>query len=279
MLTTNQLKLIQLRREQGKSKRLKTPPKWLHPNTAEREYTRELYQLTNDLKKLIKEVLIPQLPYLVAEVQIKTPDPIKQDDFLDRLRSIILTIKQAISPKVLETILEASKIGVDIARYNQTQYQKTVKSVFGIDIFENEPWLEDQLKLFSSQNSQLIRSIPDQELEQVSQLVERGLQEGSSIKDIEKDLIERFGITRRRAKLIARDQTAKLNASLTKLRQEQLGVEEYTWQTAGDERVRPTHRANDGKKFKWSSPPSTGHPGTAINCRCVAIPVLEGILE
>lgn len=279
MPTIQQLQLIAARKEKGRTKRLKNPPKWLFPSTAEREYTKELYQLTNELKKLIKEILIPQLPSLFVEVEIKTSDSVKNDDFLDRLKAIILTISQAIEPKVKETIFESKKIGVDIARYNQTQYQKTVKSVFGIDIFENEPWLVDQLKLFSSQNAQLIKSLPSQELEQVSQAIERGLQEGSPIKDIERELIQRFGITQRRAKLIARDQTSKLNASLTKLRQEQLGVEEYLWQTAGDERVRPTHKANDGKKFKWSNPPPTGHPGTAVNCRCVAIPVLEGILE
>ena len=80
--------------------------------------------------------------------------------------------------------------------------------------------------------------------------------------------------------LLSRDQTTKLNASLTKLRQESAGITEYIWQTAGDERVRPTHKANDGKKFNWDKPPAkTGHPGTDINCRCVAIPVMEGIIE
>jgi len=134
--------------------------------------------------------------------------------------------------------------------------------------------------LFSSQNAQLIRSLPEQELDQVAQIIERGLQEGSRFHSMTQSIQERFGITRRRAKLIARDQTSKLNASLTKLRQQELGVEEYVWQTAGDERVRATHRAHDGKKFRWDNPPkNTGHPGTDVNCRCVAVPVLEGLLD
>lgn len=94
------------------------------------------------------------------------------------------------------------------------------------------------------------------------------------------EIQKRFGMTSRRAKLIARDQTSKLNASLTKLRQQELGVEEYIWQTAGDERVRASHKAHDGKKFRWDHlPKETGNPGNDINCRCVAIPVLEGLLD
>jgi SPP1 gp7 family putative phage head morphogenesis protein len=136
------------------------------------------------------------------------------------------------------------------------------------------------LELFASQNAQLIKSLPEQELERVAGTVERGLQQGSRFTDVAKEIQKSFGITHRRAKLIARDQTTKLNASLTKLRQEEVGVEEYIWQTSGDERVRPTHRANDGKKFRWDSPPSkTGHPGHDVNCRCVARPVLDKILN
>jgi hypothetical protein len=49
----------------------------------------------------------------------------------------------------------------------------------------------------------------------------------------------------------------------------------YVWLTSGDEKVRPSHAANDGKIFYWSDPPSTGHPGEDINCRCVAVPYAD----
>lgn len=49
------------------------------------------------------------------------------------------------------------------------------------------------------------------------------------------------------------------------------GIEDYTWQTMEDSRVRPTHAANNGKKFKWNKPnPVTGKPGDQVNCRCYA---------
>jgi SPP1 gp7 family putative phage head morphogenesis protein len=280
MLSHNQLEQIRRRKKFSPTKKLKKPPKWIFPHSAERQYRKQLYELTFQLRKLIDEILVPQLPSLIQEVNILTPDGINTDGFIDKLLGLILTIEEAIQPKVEETIREAEKIGLQIAEFNQAQFEKITNSVFGLDLFVDQPWLQDQLKLFASQNSMLIKSIPIQELEQVAGMVERGLQEGSRFETFEDDLIKRFGITRRRAKLIARDQTTKLNASLTKLRQQELGVEEYIWQTAGDERVRATHRANDGKKFRWDNPPKeTGNPGTDVNCRCVAIPVLEGVLE
>ena len=82
--------------------------------------------------------------------------------------------------------------------------------------------------------------------------------------------------TKKRAKLIARDQTQKVNAAVTQGRQSNLGVTEYIWRTSSDERVRESHKSKNGKRFRWDSPPAdTGHPGQDIQCRCVAEPVIE----
>jgi SPP1 gp7 family putative phage head morphogenesis protein len=271
----NFLLQIQLRKAQEIKPKRGRPPKWLFPANAEKHYDKYLYSLVRELKNQIKQYLLPEIPSMILEVQKKTPND-RNDDYLSRLKSLIIFIGQNIQGKVNETILESEKIGLEIERFNKRQAQKTNESIFGIDIFVDEPWLSDQLKLFSSQNAQLIKSIPQQELERVAGDIERGLQQGVRFTEIAKGLQKSFGITHRRAKLIARDQTTKLNASLTRLRQEDVGVEEYIWQTSGDERVRPTHRANDGKKFRWDKPPSkTGHPGNDVNCRCVAIPVMN----
>lgn len=279
MISEAQKQAILARKGKGLKKKLKQPPEWLFPMSAEREYTRVLYSLTRELKILIKQLLIPALPQMIEEINYKTPDPVKADGAIESLNGILLTIQRLIQPKVEETKVKSDLIALQINAYNKRQFEKITKSVFGIDIFENDPWLVDQLKLFSSQNSELISSIPEEELFQVSGIVERGLQQGSRFETVAEDLIKRFGITRRRAKLIARDQTTKLNASLTKLRQQELGITHYRWVTAGDERVRETHRENAGKIFAWDDPPvKTGHPGSDVNCRCTARPILEGVI-
>jgi hypothetical protein len=36
---------------------------------------------------------------------------------------------------------------------------------------------------------------------------------------------------------------------------------------------------NEGRVFSWTDTPATGHPGSAYNCRCVAIPYVPGRTE
>lgn len=97
------------------------------------------------------------------------------------------------------------------------------------------------------------------------------------------------GVTMERARLIARDQTHKINTGITQQRQQALGIEEYIWRTSQDQRVvgnpaglyprgnhvHGNHYERDGKKFRWDDPPFDGHPGYAINCRCTADPVID----
>ncbi len=56
-------------------------------------------------------------------------------------------------------------------------------------------------------------------------------------------------------------------------------TDQYVWRTQHDERVRTSHRINDGRVFSWSDPPPTGHPGEDHNCRCEAVPFIPGQTE
>jgi GNAT superfamily N-acetyltransferase len=67
-----------------------------------------------------------------------------------------------------------------------------------------------------------------------------------------------------------------IEISLKALMDEQQRVTpRYVWLTSGDERVRASHAANDGKIFDWDDPPPTGHPGADYGCRCVAVPYAD----
>lgn len=83
---------------------------------------------------------------------------------------------------------------------------------------------------------------------------------------------DRVAIAERHAEFIARDQTVKMNGDANEIRQQDAGVLSYIWATSRDDRVRPTHVANEGQEFSWDDPPATGHPGDDYNCRCVPIP-------
>lgn len=75
-----------------------------------------------------------------------------------------------------------------------------------------------------------------------------------------------------RSRLIARDQTSKIHSALARARHAAAGATEYFWRTSGDERVRKSHRARDGKKQSYET--ADLHPGDDVQCRCVADPIL-----
>ena len=53
----------------------------------------------------------------------------------------------------------------------------------------------------------------------------------------------------------------------------------YIWRTRRDDKVRPSHAANNGRVFSWNDPPETGHPGEDYGCRCTAEPFLPSVDE
>lgn len=294
-------------KKNGELKKFKKPPAWLFPFSPERQYRAALYDFTFKIRTVVSTVLLPRIPRMLVEATLPYPDPVlprddsinsnRNDDFIDFLNETMAYIQILLEPSQTELIQMVPGFGFKIAVFNQIQYEKTVNSVLGVDIFLEEPWLKNQLELFANQNSQLIKNMTDNEMERVSGIVQRGLQEGSNYSSIAENIEKSFGITRRHAKLIARDQTSKLNGSLTKLRQQELGITEYRWQTSGDERVRASHRVLDGKICRWDDPTvyldeSTGkwvkrskiggtnvHTSQDVNCRCVPIPIIEGLFD
>lgn len=98
---------------------------------------------------------------------------------------------------------------------------------------------------------------------------------GARVEDLRDQLLARGNVSESRATLIARDQTYKLNAAVTRAHHEDAGVTSYWWSTSLDERVRPEHKDLEGQVFQYSAPSDEGNPGDPINCRCVAIPVFD----
>ncbi len=137
----------------------------------------------------------------------------------------------------------------------------------------------------------LIRSIPTECLTDVASIVAVSVQTGRDLGPLAKALEERFGLTRERAALIAHDQNNKATATITRVRQQELGIVQARWlHSAGGKVPRPehvafsngTHRGENHGPFydvakgafldgKWV------WPGTEINCRCVSISVLPGM--
>ena len=147
---------------------------------------------------------------------------------------------------------------------NKKRFYSAMNEAIGINlqtVIQNEG-LEDSLISSTNENVKLIKTIPQQYFDKIETIVFNGTMQGTRARSMISEIVEIGFSTSKRAKLIARDQTSKLNSALNRQRQENLGVEEYIWRTAGDDRVRDSHKRNNGKVFRWDDPPDeTGHPG------------------
>ncbi len=128
------------------------------------------------------------------------------------------------------------------------------------------------------ENLLLIQNVNRQQLAQLQTFLLRAFREGLPVATIEAEIARVLGVSVSRARLIARDQIGKLVGQLDRARQLQAGIEGFIWRTQADERVRPSHRALDGREFAWNAPPAIGTPGQPIQCRCTAEPILTAIV-
>lgn len=272
------LKQQVLMANKGKIK-IKRPKKWLYPMAAERSYQRELVAINKIFYDQVKQIIIPELNSLVAQSKSLRPDSTDSrldSSWVDQLKQLVdktyITFQSIVTPNKISNI--TSEQADKISLMNKEQFVKTIHSSLSVNPIMQEPYLETQLKIFQNQNTDLITKLGSDQKERVQQTLYSNLSQGNGIEKIEEELKKSEGIGENRARLIARDQTNKFNGQLTQLRQQELGITSYVWTTSQDERVRPTHRVLDGESFTWEKGPKIGHPGSEINCRCIAQPVI-----
>lgn len=158
-------------------------------------------------------------------------------------------------------------------------FYKSMQDAVGLNVggYVNETGLDKILEKAVADNVEQITDLVEEDKARVRRILNKSLitQRGKSAQ-LTTELLKGFKTDINQARFIARDQTQRLTNSLNEFRQQGAGITKYKWSTSNDGAVRPTHRANRNKIFRWDRPPAkTGHPGYDYNCRCVAIPVLE----
>lgn len=136
--------------------------------------------------------------------------------------------------------------------------------------------LRDVLEASIAENVSLIQSIPQQYLTQIEGHVMRSITQGFRMDRLVQDLEKQRGITKRRANIIARDQSRKAHAAIQRSRQLDLGITEGVWLHSGGGKVpRQSHKAFSGKVFDITKGHDFGDgfgpvlPAESPNCRCV----------
>jgi len=300
----------QLRFSRMKSKTLarraatKKPRPMQHPSGITLLYTNRILLFVKEWERLYRSIVDPQLESLAQKAYVQKPIQAgtKTDAWPDDLELLINQLALNIDDTIKDIESLALNIGQKTSEWNNTQWRKTMISVMGVDLFTQEPWLVDQIKSFAKQNVGLIKDISTQTVANVNQVITDGFQRGMRIESIRKEILSksklepgRFKKSATRAKLIARDQVAKMNGQLTQLRQEEIGVGRYTWRSSYDERVRQSHKNMNGRICRWDDATVVlsrdgkrwiqrssinginKHPGQDYQCRCTPEPMLEDL--
>lgn len=182
----------------------------------------------------------------------------------------------------------AKRLSAVAARNNRGAVdERLASSIYrslGVDIrptLQGEGPIAEAMDAAIQANVDLIVSIPRDYLDQVRGVVQKAWTDGVRHEDLIARIARIGQITQGRAKTIARDQTAKMNSSFNQVRQTSLGIERYEWVDSrlGRPRERDSHAAMRGTIQRWDKPPIVDgepvHPGQAINCMCVAIPIVN----
>jgi SPP1 gp7 family putative phage head morphogenesis protein len=256
-----------------------------YPENLEREYER----ITNTYMVLLNQTLAEYLPKIRSFIYESRTD-MRADsstDVFPLISQIFFMIKDNFVEKeaVFDLSGKIESLANQTHRMSVRQWKKTVHNTLGVDILEDYymgEFYREALTIWTQDNVGLIKTIPRGTLVSMQNIVEMGYQTGKSNTAIGKEIQEAYGIEKRHAQFIARDQMAKLNADITRTQQKDAGIEEYEWSTSRDSRVRERHKELDGKRFKWGHPPIVdkrtmrrGEPGEDYNCRCVALPIFN----
>jgi len=258
----------------------KNLPIWLFPLPIETIYRNALLELIDAQNKIIQTSLIPHLPSIALQRNEEVPEQFRADDYSDSVEELIaiLILLYASIPINIEALV--TKIGADVSIWNEVQYQKLIKSALGVNLFQREPFLNAALNSFIKENVTLINKMTTDQIDSIEGIMQRGFRTGLSSSEIATQIEKQIGVTKNKARFIARDQVGKLNGQLTGMRQTNLGITKYKWRTQLDNRVRPNHRTKEGVTFFWDNAPAdTGHPGEDFQCRCHAEPDFSTVFE
>lgn len=245
----------------------------LYPHRLEQRYQRDLLRVVRVAHVLLQDRLGRVLDRLGPGIDERA----RGDSAATDIREILRVVERV---RDLGALREASPDTAELlklaAAVDAHASAETLR-VIALDVTQGGK-LTAVLERWAAENASLITSISEQYLDEVAAKAQAAVQSGTLTRDLVREIEGRYGVARSRAELIARDQIGKLNGQITQQRQTSLGIEEFIWSTSKDERVRPSHAALEGRTFRWDDPPivdgERATPGSPIQCRCVAIPVL-----
>ena len=251
-----------------------------NPVSIEERYSRDLRTLSRQMAKETKAAVLELF---------RSPDA---KEFFAQDASIAIQARQMLnllSAKFTRLynrhaqILARRMVG-EVDDQSKAALMKSFKQLTGQVTLRMEEMPRDMFEAAIENNVLLIKSIPERYLSDVSGSVLRSITDpnGGGIGKLQQDLRKYEGISERKAKMIAMQETRRAYQNVNIERSKAAGVKKGIWiHTGGTKEPRPKHKAYNGQEFDLSKGAPIGDkgdwvlPSQEINCRCSWTPLFD----
>ena len=194
--------------------------------------------------------------------------------------AILLRLSKRVKRKLLKQF-DDSRIEAQIRktlgkvdRKTRDQFYARIAAKVGINVQDliAKEGMKAATNALILETRQWVTTLRDEALEKFTNNTLFAMSQGESLDTIVSQFDTIVSERKNHARFLARNQVQNYNSVTTKIRAQNLGITKAIWVTAGDERVRPSHEARDGKEFDlaeglYSSVDGKSLlPGTDYNC-------------
>lgn len=283
--------------------KLQTSKRKFRRGRAVKSSIKEQRKMRERMGELWRQVLVP----VAEKIKQMVRDNVPLSDVADEIERALYQAEFKYNVEMKDIVTQWQ---MGVSAESSKAIRKGLSESLGVDIsaLMDTPDIKNAIAAGSMRASRLIKSIPGDYLGRVADAVTNNYigepQPGG--RSLLQQIIEIGKVSKNRARIIARDQTTKLNATINKVRQTSIGISVYIWRTAKDSHVvgNPSgvypignnkhgdHYVMEGLYCKWDDntvysndkgkiwkkrtrkmPKLT--PGQEILCRCFAEPIID----
>lgn len=207
--------------------------------------------------------------------------------------SILLRLSKAAGKSILkqfsndriDTITQKALSKLD--KKSKEEFYKRVAAKTGINVADliAKEGMKSTTNALMTETAQWIKTLRDDTFQKFTNNTLFAMSQGESLDTIVSQFDDVVSKRKNHAKFLARNQVQNYNSITTKIRAQNLGITKAIWETAGDERVRPSHADREGQEFDLAEGLYSSLddlyllPGTDYNCRCTYTMIIPETVE
>lgn len=252
--------------------------------------------IENELADML-EFMIAQMAQrfqnqVLGQLQARTVEKFA-DAQTGNFASILLKLSKAAAKKLLQqfsneridTISQKALSKLD--KKSKEEFYKRVAAKTGINVADliAKEGMKPTTNALVAETAQWIKTLRDDTFQKFTNNTLFAMSQGESLDTIVSQFDDVVAERKNHAKFLARNQVQNYNSITTKIRAQNLGITKAIWETAGDERVRPSHADREGQEFDLAEGLYSSLddlyllPGADYNCRCTYTMIIPETVE